>query len=100
VAHRVVFRPSAEEDLDRIDDYIARDNPLAASAFVRRIRERCQALAELPHCSTRRDDLRAGLRTVGFERRATIVFRIEGRTVRIRRILYGERDLSRRTPHL
>jgi len=34
------------------------------------------------------------LRTVGFERRATIVFRVEKDAVDIVRILYGGRDLE------
>jgi toxin ParE1/3/4 len=32
------------------------------------------------------------MRVVGFERRASIVFRVEGDVVRIFRILYGGRD--------
>jgi toxin ParE1/3/4 len=100
VTHRVVFARSAENDLDSIDDYIARDNPEAAAAFVYRIRDTCLQLSEFPHRGTRRDDLKPGLRTFGFERRVTVVFRIQGRTVRILRVLYGGRDLTSRTPHL
>ena len=47
-----------------------------------------------PERGTRRDDLGSGLRTVGFERRATIVFRVEKDAVDIVRILYGGRDLE------
>lgn len=100
MTYRVIFRQSAEDDLDAIDDYIAKDNPLAAAAFVGRIRAFCEELRDFPHRGTRRDDLRPGLRTIGFERRATIVFRIQARTVRIVRILYGGRDLTARTPNL
>jgi toxin ParE1/3/4 len=78
VTHRVVFARSAENDLDSIDDYIARDNPEAAAAFVYRIRDTCLQLSEFPHRGTRRDDLKPGLRTFGFERRVTVVFRIQG----------------------
>lgn len=100
MTYRVIFRQSAEDDLDAIDDYIARDNPLAAAAFVGRIRAFCEELRDFPHRGTRRDDLRPGLRTIGFERRVTIVFRIQARTVRIVRILYGGRNLTARTPNL
>lgn len=43
---------------------------------------------------TRRDDIRPGLRTVGFERRATIAFKVLAREVVIVRIFYGGRDFE------
>lgn len=43
----------------------------------------------------RRDDLQAGLRIVGFERRVTIAFHVGPTTVTIDRVLYGGRDLDR-----
>jgi len=51
-------------------------------------------LTPFPKRGTRRDDLGPGLRAVGFERRATIVFRVEKDAVDIVRILYGGRDLE------
>jgi plasmid stabilization system protein ParE len=39
-----------------------------------------------------RDDIRPGLRVVGFERRATIAFRVEDDRVTILRIFHGGRD--------
>ena len=53
------------------------------------------ALEISPARGTRRDDIRPGLRTIGFERRATIAFRIVGREVVIIRIFYGGRDFER-----
>ncbi len=44
---------------------------------------------------TRRDDIRPGLRVVGFERRITIAFHVETNTVTIDRVLYGGRDIYR-----
>jgi toxin ParE1/3/4 len=44
---------------------------------------------------TRRDDIRPGLRIVGFERRMVIAFHVDERTATIDRILYGGRDLGR-----
>jgi addiction module RelE/StbE family toxin len=42
---RVVIRPAAARDLEVIHDWIAKDNPRAAIAVVRRIRERIGRLA-------------------------------------------------------
>lgn len=50
------------------------------------------ALATFPHRGTLRDDLAPGMRVIGFERRASIIFRVDGHTVRIFRILYAGRD--------
>jgi toxin ParE1/3/4 len=94
VPYEVIFRATAEADLDAIDDFIAQDSPERAFAFVARIRARCESLVDFPHQGTRRDDISPGLRTFGFERRATIAFRIEGNTVEIVSVLYGGRDLT------
>jgi toxin ParE1/3/4 len=40
----------------------------------------CMALETFPAPGMRRDGTRPGLRTIGFERRATIAFREEGRS--------------------
>ena len=52
------------------------------------------AIYLFPDRGTRRDDLRPGLRVLGFERRAVIAFQITATTVTILRILYGGRDLE------
>ncbi len=43
---------------------------------------------------TSREDVRAGLRTIGFERRVTIAFQVTSERVVIDRILYGGRDVG------
>ena len=50
------------------------------------------ALETFSERGTRRDDIRAGLRIMGFERRATIVFRVRKADVLIVRIFYGGQD--------
>ncbi|MCY1740714.1 type II toxin-antitoxin system RelE/ParE family toxin [Ensifer sp. SL37] len=44
----VEFSGEAESDLEQIADYIAKDNPLRALAFVQELRARCEALAYGP----------------------------------------------------
>jgi plasmid stabilization system protein ParE len=54
----------------------------------------CQSLGIAPYRGRRRDDLGVGIRTTGFEHRATIYFQvIEGRVV-ILGIFYGGRSLG------
>jgi toxin ParE1/3/4 len=96
VAHEVVFRPAADADLAELYAYIRDRNqdPTLAIGYVRRIRDHCERLASFPERGARRNDLGPGLRTIGFERRATIVYRIEQGRVEIVRILYGGRDIE------
>jgi toxin ParE1/3/4 len=96
VAHRVGFSPEARQDLTELYDFIARHSgPARAIAYLERIERYCLGFATAPERGTRRDYLRPGLRTIGFERRVTIAFHHDERTVTIDRILYGGRDLTR-----
>jgi toxin ParE1/3/4 len=93
MTHKVSFRPGAEADLFALYRYISdRSGPVRAGDYIARIEAACMALATFPERGTKRDDLAPGIRTMGFERRATIAFRVEGDTVRIVRIFYGGRD--------
>lgn len=91
---KVVFRPSAEADLQSIYDYIEQNSPENASRFVGRIEAYCMSLADFPERGTGRDDLRPGIRVVGFERRIVIAFAVLADTVEISQVLYGGRDLD------
>lgn len=94
--HRVVFRPRAEADLFALHDYIAGNAGRAvAGAYIDRIETACLALETFPRRGKRRDDIRPGLRTIGFERRATIVFQVLKTEVVIVRVLFGGRDFAR-----
>ena len=76
-------------------DYIAlHDGAERAIGYIDRIEDCCRNLAAFPKRGIRRDDLRRGLRILGFERRAVIAFLVTADTVTILRILYGGRDLE------
>jgi toxin ParE1/3/4 len=94
--YEVSFRPLAEADLVRLYDYIAEaSGPAVAGAYVNRIEAACLALESFPERGTRRDDIRPGLRLMGFERRATIMFQVTEHEVVIVRIFYGGQDYER-----
>ena len=95
MAVEVRFRPGARTDLFDLYTYIAAQSGRErAGSYIERIEAACMRLTHFPERGTRRDDLGPGLHTVGFERRATIVFRVEKDAVDIVRILYGGRDLE------
>ncbi|HLH87750.1 MAG TPA: type II toxin-antitoxin system RelE/ParE family toxin [Xanthobacteraceae bacterium] len=95
MALEVYFRPRAEADLIGLHQYVAeRSGPIIAGGYIERIEAACMALAEFPNRGTRRDDLSRGLRTIGFERRVTIAFRVLRTRVEIVTIAYGGRDFA------
>jgi plasmid stabilization system protein ParE len=61
--------------------------------FVERIIEACGGLEMFPRRGAPRDDIRPGLLIIGFARRVTIAYHLEGDAVTIDRILYAGRDL-------
>jgi toxin ParE1/3/4 len=95
VSRPVVFTPEAQNDLLDLYDYIAdRSSPTRALGYISRIEKTCTSLKNLPERGTRRDDLRPGLRVIGFERRVLIAFRVSSDSVAILRILYGGRNVE------
>ncbi|MCP3475500.1 type II toxin-antitoxin system RelE/ParE family toxin [Bradyrhizobium sp. CCGUVB1N3] len=56
--------------------------------------EACMALTTFPKRGTRRDDILPGLRTIGFERRVTIAFRVLKTQVEIVTIGYAGRNFE------
>lgn len=92
----VSFRPLAEADLLALYRRIAKSAGIAvAGSDIDRIEAACLALENFPARGTKRDDLRPGLRTMGFERRATIVFQVTGGEVVVVRIFHGGQDFER-----
>lgn len=94
--YQVRFRPRAESDLFDLYRYIASaSGRAAAGGYIDRIEAACLSLEAFPERGTRRDDIRPGLRVMGFERRAVIVFWISDDEVVVARIFYGGRDYER-----
>lgn len=92
---KVVFSPEARDDLFELYRYIfERGAPIAALAYIERLEGRCMALADFPEQGLRRDDIRPGLRLVGFERRTEIAFHVTPSAVIIDRILHGGRVIE------
>jgi toxin ParE1/3/4 len=91
----VVFAETAKADLDDIFAWIAdRAGLKVALAYTSRVERFCLAMTPFPQRGTLRNDIRPGLRTLGFERRVTIAFTVRGDEVIILRILYAGRSLD------
>jgi toxin ParE1/3/4 len=95
VSHTVVFTPEAQDDLFDLYDYIAdHSSSTRALRYIERIEKTCMSLKSLPARGTLREDLRPGLRVMGFEHRVLIAFQVNSGSVAILRILYGGRSVE------
>jgi toxin ParE1/3/4 len=90
---KVVFSLDAEAELLELYEWIANAaSPDVAFGYVTRIEAFCQRLGIASERGQSRDDIRPGLRIIGFERRVTVAFKVELDRVVILRLFYGGRD--------
>ena len=91
--YEVFFAPEARDDLLSLYDWISdAASPATALSYIERIETHCLGLRHLAERAHRRDDIRPGLRVLGFERRVTIAFSVDGHRVTILRLFYGGRN--------
>ena len=91
---RVELSAQAEDDLERIGDWIARDDPARALAFVHELRSGCLGLADFPErfAPVPRYE-RQGIRH-RIHGNYLIVYRVEAKRVVIIHILHGAMDYA------
>ena len=84
--------PLAQADLEKIWQYVARDNRPAADRLLGRFRDKFLLLAGQPQMGERREDLRPNLRafTAG---KYVIYFRPKENEIEIIRVLHSARDV-------
>jgi len=76
MAHKLIYRPLAEEDLEAIYSLIAQDSPARAFNFVEQIQQRCDLLRNSPEQGRKRPDLRSGLRVIPYGRSVVIAYQV------------------------
>jgi plasmid stabilization system protein ParE len=95
VAWQVIIGRVALRDLQRIRDFIARDNPTVAVSFCQRLLDRAEALREFPELGGHlRERPGARFSVVGSY---LIVYRVDqaAATVRVLRFWHGARERRR-----
>jgi plasmid stabilization system protein ParE len=89
----VVFAPEVEDQLAELYGYIAAaGSPDSATNYTEAIIAFCEGLGQFPQRGTARDDIRPGLRTIGYRKRTIIAFARIDDTLAIIGIFYGGRD--------
>ncbi len=90
--HRVVVSSSAVSDINELFDYIlAEAGERIARDYVRRMRDFLQRLDVFPNRGIVINS-ESNTRRVGFERRATVIFRVEDDQVTILRVYHRGRN--------
>ena len=93
IRRAVVYAPEAQSDLLALYDHIADGaSPVVAFRYVERIDRWLEGFATASERGARRDDIRPGLRIIGFERCLTVAFTVSEDTVVIQRVFYGGQD--------
>jgi toxin ParE1/3/4 len=86
----VIYTEEAAQDFDWIYDTIAAANsPTIAAQYEASIREFCERLDLASERGSLREDVRKGLRIIGFKRRVTVAFVVEADCVVVLRVFYG-----------
>jgi len=92
---RLIIAPIARRDLQAIHDYIAKDNPDAASRLLDRLDERFSLLREHPGIGKKRDELQSGIRCTA-EGNYLIVYRLaDEHAVEVARVLHSKRNIQK-----
>jgi toxin ParE1/3/4 len=91
--YRLEFGADAARHLGELYEYIAESSsPNSAAAFTESIVSFCEGVAVAPMIGTSRDDVRSGLRTIGFKKRAVVAFVVRDDAVSVIGIYYGGRE--------
>ena len=89
----VIFTPEAQEQLVLLYQYISNvASPKIANNYVNAIADYCESLKNFPERGNKRDDIRPGLRTTHYKKRALIAFAVELNRVSVIGIFYGGQD--------
>lgn len=94
--YTVRLSPEAQNDLVQIHDYVTdrSGSTITADRYLERIDGFLSSFDIFPERGTVRDDMRPGLRIVGFESSASVAFLVEDDDVIILRILAGGREFQ------
>jgi len=93
--YKVIFDQATYDDLIEIYNYLAprRGNDFARQ-YIDNIYNHCLEFDIFPERGTLRNEIRQGLRVVGYKRKIAIAFRVKDGTVSIMRILYNGQNLN------
>ncbi len=94
-AHKIVWRPSARDDLLSLYDWIAGQvDPAIAYDYTAATEAHVRKLSHFPERGSPREDLGEGIRTTTYRRRTIIAYRVVDDAVEIVRLVHGGQVLG------
>lgn len=94
ILREIRFHPLAEEDLDRIDDFVATRSPSGARGLAERLEGVIEQLSRFPDSGRPRDDLAVGIRTITVDHTLLVAYKVDPNHILILRIFYAGRDFE------
>lgn len=95
---RLIWAERAQEAIEEIKNYVAKDNPRAAKKLIAEIRGRCQALRRFPYLGSLYEDDPSGLTRQFVYKSYRIFYQVHERARRVEIILIWHS--SRQEPNL
>lgn len=89
---KLIITPVAEQDLEAIGDFIARDNPRRAISFAVELRERCRELVCFPNRFPVAARIDGSVVRRCVHGRYLIFYRVEEDAIRVLHFLHGAVD--------
>ena len=90
---QVVYSPEADDDLESIVDYIARDKPQAARDWLAKLRTTCETIATQPGVGEERKGFGIpGCKSFSIGQ-YVVFFRPIENGIEVSRVIHGSRDL-------
>lgn len=89
---KLLITPDAEIDLIEIWQFIAKDNPIAATRLLSNLDQRSKSLLENPELGPKRSDIRKSYRYL-VEGNYLILYQVKEETIEIIRYLHGAQNL-------
>jgi toxin ParE1/3/4 len=91
---RLVLAPEARNDLQKIDDHIAKDNPSAGRRVLTRLRDLARMLAGAPAMGRNRPELGPDIRSFVADRHVIFYRPSRPAGIEVVRVLHGARDVD------
>ena len=91
---KLIVTAQARQDLHDIEEYIGKDNPIAAIHFMQKLTEHFLVLRENPGIGSNREQWSAGLRSISVGN-YLIVYRTKNQVVTIIHVVHAARDIPK-----
>ena len=91
--HKLIVTKPAQDDINKIFEYIANDNPTAAINLIDTLEQKFEILSEFPNCGFKPALAKSDIRVCVVAKNYQIIYQIDGKFVVVARILTRYQDV-------